>query len=636
MELQSVSCPTVARCFAVDNDGRLVSFLLSGRGAASWKRTVIDGTFSLNSISCPTSSFCAAVDADGNVVSSRGPGGGQRAWHSRRAVQGGFGLAVTCPSRALCVALERSGNFAGGVAVTENPAAAKARWRFTPLPGALVGSPYTGPEGGVSCPSPVLCVIATGIGVITSTDPAGGAGAWIPAQVASVPFTLTGVSCPSLSLCVAVSDPAGLVTSVDPTGGVRAWTRAPLDANPGGFALTGIACPSKGFCFAVDSGGNAFTTSAPAGSWRHQTVEGGYNSLGAVVCPTARVCVAHDDAGNVFSSRSPFTPRTRWRAGHIAGAGAVLSMSCPSSSLCVGYDNEHHILSSTDPTGGAAQWHPATVDPAHTIDSLACPTPTLCVAVDDAGNTITSTTPAGPSGAWSITYLDDTTPSYDCAKYGDSCGSSLDHVTCGSAQLCAAVDQAGDIIATTNPRGGPTDWHTVAGLSDVPELAALQCPSAGFCFGVDGEGNGLATSTDPARSGTWTRSDPSANGSVVSGSCPSPSLCVLASTALPTSYTGGVLISTNPTTATPHWKPISLIPNPSPILSTTLTVTCPHPSLCLVLDGSVSRTGFHGDWVSRAPRSLLVLMLLSASIVLNRRAHRPAGAVRPLTAILAA
>jgi hypothetical protein len=62
-----------------------------------------------------------------------------------------------------------------------------------------------------------------------------------------------GISCPSVSFCVAVDVAGNVITSSKPTLGNAAWTVTNVDgANP----LTGVSCPSISFCVAVDGIGN--------------------------------------------------------------------------------------------------------------------------------------------------------------------------------------------------------------------------------------------------------------------------------------------------------------------------------------------------------------------------------------------
>jgi hypothetical protein len=453
-----------------------------------------------------------------------------------------------------------------------------------------------------------LCVIAAGIVVVTSTDPTGGSSAWSGATVEPFLRQLVAVSCPSARLCVAVDWSGGSIRSVDPAAGASGWTSGTV-VGPPAVQLTGVSCPTTQLCFTVGTDGRAFTTPAPAGAgpWTGRVIEPGYNSLRAITCAGVRLCVAYDNAGNVVSSRSATTRRPRWHLAHLPGVGTISGLVCPAQSRCVGFDDAHHILSSTDPAGPAASWQVATVDPQHTIESLACPSPSVCVAVDDAGDAITSTSPTSGPDAWTITYLNDTSPSYDCSKYHESCYSALADLVCGSVRLCAAVDQAGSVIASANPAAGPAAWHTVAattGEGDVFER--LQCAFGSFCFAIDANsdiGYTVAASNSPTRSGTWRISDP-AHGDAAAAACASPSLCLVANSE------GRTVISHHPAAPTPRWTAVRLPGLPGPGASVQLS--CPAASICVALENtgrvfsSTDPSNPHRAWSRATPAPALI------------------------------
>ena len=105
-----------------------------------------------------------------------------------------------------------------------------------------------------------------------SSRPTGGAGAWSRASIDS-PQQLTGISCPSISFCVAVDLGQDVITSLNPTGGAGAWTAARADTGNGSARnlharritpadLAAVSCPSSSLCVAVDDG-NVMTSSDP-------------------------------------------------------------------------------------------------------------------------------------------------------------------------------------------------------------------------------------------------------------------------------------------------------------------------------------------------------------------------------------
>ena len=115
--------------------------------------------------------------------------------------------------------------------------AGAAKWTTARLPG---------PAGkvfllGASCPSTSLCVVSgTNNLIATSTDPTGGSGAWDYRYVGDGPWPETGnwepqgisgkpirgMSCPTVSLCVGVTEQGNIYSSTNPTGPASAWNWA--------------------------------------------------------------------------------------------------------------------------------------------------------------------------------------------------------------------------------------------------------------------------------------------------------------------------------------------------------------------------------------------------------------------------
>ena len=65
------------------------------------------------------------------------------------------------------------------------------------------------------------------------------------------PASLSDLSCPSTSLCVATDSAGNVATSTNPTGGASAWTTTRVDD---AYAVHGISCPTTSLCVATDSG----------------------------------------------------------------------------------------------------------------------------------------------------------------------------------------------------------------------------------------------------------------------------------------------------------------------------------------------------------------------------------------------
>lgn len=338
---------------------------------------------------------------------------------------------------------------------------------------------------GLSCPSRSLCVGVDAAGdVLTTSEPEAGAGAWKTVHVDGTVGSygahgLTGVSCASVSLCVGVDNAGNVLVSTHPADGARAWTLTHVDEVTdscpveGGYepcqaALTAISCPSVSLCVAVDSGGDVLVSTDPAGggAWstahadtatyedtaEHETVQA---SLTSISCPATKLCVAGDNDGNVITSTDPQSASAAWRTTHVdsalQGDGYGLNaLSCPSASLCVAVDGyASDVITSTDPTGGPPAWTVTPVgDDTDALVELWCPFVSLCVAANEgtpSGN-VASTAPTGGASAWSST-----------GRYG---ARELSALACASQALCLAVDADGFLLIGTQTSQAPTGTVT--------------------------------------------------------------------------------------------------------------------------------------------------------------------------------
>jgi hypothetical protein len=245
-----------------------------------------------------------------------------------------------------------------------------------------------------------------------------------PAQKASVwlrryidPKTaITGISCPSAQLCVAVDAAGRLMHSTDPIGATSAWTKParvnPTTATGGGFAgFSAVDCPTTTFCVAIDNGASnqiATTTdpTGPASAWTLTTVGNGV-LLDSVSCASTTLCLVA--GSNIYYATQPTGGASAWKATAALSSSnsVVASLACNTIKLCigVGYGNSAVGLSVASSAPSSTTWSQAIVgaDPpaqgASVLDSVACPKRNFCIAVDGASNAYTSGTPV--RGAWS-------------------------------------------------------------------------------------------------------------------------------------------------------------------------------------------------------------------------------------------
>jgi hypothetical protein len=358
--LDGVSCPSVTMCVAVDAAGKVLWSTSPAREPSSWRTAYIDSTptscfglfspqicqASLTAVSCASVSFCAAVDSAGDVLISTAPAAGGPSWRSTRIDAVGL-TGIACPSRSLCVATDSNGR---AVASTD-PTGGQAAWKAATIAPKFNGVPTT--LTAISCPSVKLCV-ATGVtpgpSIITSTNPARGAGAWKPTVIAATSFD--DISCSSPSLCVALQTPNyarnDISTTVDvstaPTRGSATWKRTTLDGHDYGA----VSCTSVSVCVVLDSfqfcsntdcsdAGNVMASSNPAAgasTWKKNrirldglvTIPG--SGGGGLSCPALWLCVAVDTSGGATvgsapPSESPTADQIeRALAGHLTPLGS--------------------------------------------------------------------------------------------------------------------------------------------------------------------------------------------------------------------------------------------------------------------------------------------------------------------------
>jgi hypothetical protein len=351
--------------------------------------------------------------------------------------------------------------------------------------------------------------------------------------------------------------------------------------------LLGMVSLLAGLALILPGVGHART--AAGMSWAHPTtIDRDENATPmGVTCPSAGLCLAYDDAGRVLVSSQPTGGASSWKVHQVDPASwALEGISCPSKSLCVVYNKQGTIFASRNPGARASRWVRMAAD--HDgLNSLSCPSVSLCVGVDDAGNAIGSTGP-GRRGSWKLASLGDASPTSGCEHYQvDPCTErSLRDVSCTAPALCVALDQAGNVIASTNPAGGASAWHVVfaEAVDSNSALSSIACPSRTFCAGVDGWGNFVVSEQPTDGQSAWRTTGVNTGGMsagphtvdttnmLTSVVCPARSIC------LGIDGDGALITTTNAAAAVPVWR--HALP-----LELGLTVTCSANLWCFALDG---------------------------------------------------
>lgn len=228
--------------------------------ASAWSST----SLGFNDVSCPTATFCVSSDYDGAIHISGNPSGGGTAWSSqqvgaapqceRQYCYEDPLTAVSCPSANLCATTD--GNY---LWTTIDPSVGDAVWAKSPLPGGA---------SKLYCPTESLCLVASNATLETTSDPADPSPQWtamnlpkvvVPATFGAAAASISGLSCVSAQLCVAV-DQAGGYAFVGNPSDRNSWTATKIDdSSPG---LTGVSCNPGGACVAVDGTGHILVGTA--------------------------------------------------------------------------------------------------------------------------------------------------------------------------------------------------------------------------------------------------------------------------------------------------------------------------------------------------------------------------------------
>jgi hypothetical protein len=319
------------------------------------------------------------------------------------------------------------------------------------------------PFFGISCPSVSLCVaVGANNTVASSADPSAGAAAWSAISLGGAGYPnqneIKGVSCPSPQLCVAVSFEGLILTSTDPTGGVAAWSIADLNPSGPNTHFYSVSCPSPSFCAAVAGGGKIATSTNPTGGAPAWTVTqlAGPLELRGISCPSLSFCVAvgddgdelapgPTDVGEVLNSTDPLAGA--WQQVQLPGVpGNLFGVSCPSPALCVSGNALGNLVVSTNPTGPASAWPAIHGGGSVQLTATACPLVSRCVVVDNNADVLTSTDPAGGPGEWSFTNLIPYT-----RIEGTFVSNAMWGVSCPSISFCAIAAGDGQVFTSKDP-----------------------------------------------------------------------------------------------------------------------------------------------------------------------------------------
>jgi hypothetical protein len=298
----------------------------------------------------------------------------------------------------------------------------------------------------------------------------------------------------------------------------------------GGIPITGISCPTATLCVVVDLNGNVLTTATPdrPGGWKRFLVDG-RAPFDAVSCSSPTFCAAVDTNGDVVTSTDPTAGPAAWTIVQIRPAipfaGSPMSVpltaiSCPSSQLCLtGDDFPREIITTADPAGGPAAWNDEIgIGHAYSADglvSVSCSSTRFCATLGD-DSVHASTDPTGPAST----------------RLGID--NSLEAISCGSRTLCLAVvggqenGGPGGVWRSTNPAARRPRWALA--LPDPNQQFAVACRGRGLCVATDSAGLVMMSAHPAAAHAAWQTRRVDATNVMSAISCPTVRLCVAADT----------------------------------------------------------------------------------------------------------
>ncbi len=485
-----ISCPAKGVCVVVGSyqgsSGAIRALsesLSNGVWTAATFPDVGVGFPSLEGISCPAVGTCVAVGGGGGggLVSESLSNG---TWTASSLPVPGYGMgwglaAVSCAAVGSCLAV--GSTFLGSRYDPLAETLSGGVWTVTTP--SLVGPPQTS-TASISCTSQTGCVIVGSyVDVSTNSQLTDShlmaetlsSGAWAPALLPAVAGSadplISGVSCPTVGVCVATGDYLNLKKNVyqveiDTLAG-GTWTAAKVPAPNGSEDQTPPSCPAQSWCAVILDQSPPQAAILSNGTWTFTPlpIPTGADPqvfMSGLSCPAIGSCVA---VGSANSS-----------SGTQLVADSLLNGSWTVTTL---------------PTPADA--------PGPSLSAIACPVVGSCVAVgrnaDDISNAWQPITEALSSGTWTASTL---------PLPAGATNESLSGVSCASAGSCEAVgvytDSNGNEQALADSLANSTWTSTI--LTDPTNLqqavlAGVSCPTAASCQAV-GNGFGWDAGIRPA------------------------------------------------------------------------------------------------------------------------------------------
>jgi photosystem II stability/assembly factor-like uncharacterized protein len=331
-----------------------------------------------------------------------------------------------------------------------------------------------------------------------------------------------GATAAASSSTTSSAPPVPVVIDATVDGG-KTWSAQAVTLTPAP-ALTGISCPSIRLCMAVGLSGTGtagvvLTTNDAGATWAQAPVPTGALFVSSVMCAAATDCtaIASDDT-SFWSAHSTDFGHTWTKEGNLPpGLLDAGNLSCVAGAACLvtGYTataaghGQGAIAISTD---NGVTWAAATI-PTGTglLQDAVCATISSCLAVGTTSNTVSAVVPAKGE----LLTSDDGGHTWVSAAAGQPVDDMFG-IDCPSRSTCVVVgtNWSGTPAIGTGAVARSTDGGATFAASATEytplALTSLSCPTAQRCVAVGG--NTVARMTLPSTGSSSTGSSDTAGG----------------------------------------------------------------------------------------------------------------------------
>ena len=400
---------------------------------------------------------------------------------------------------------------------------------------------------GISCPTSTNCMAVgdymNGTPYIITSSDGGLLWSLMPAPAEAGPLE---VACTSVADCVIVGQYAAVTTD-----GGMSWNTSTI---PGSPILDAVACPTAATCIAVGYGlnsvGEVVTSTDGGATWSSQALPSGAPSLSSITCPTTTECFAAGSGASAGAVIATTNGGATWSSQALpSGVTGLVSITCPTATECFAAGKTATGGTVITTTNGGATWSSVPLPSSYVAYSIGCSTASTCIALMYASSGATAFVTTDAGGTWSTSRLQNTTPT---------------GIACVSAKTCIVTGADAQPMLQESTDGGLTWQGSAAPGGAGPDMIDhIACPSPSQCMAV-GDISSTTTTTDAGL--TWSTQELAAG--AVDVSCPSVNRCVLAGwapSAAQFSTDGGTTWSTG------------TVPSDVELMN---SVSCPSPTVC--------------------------------------------------------